>query len=122
MELGRNLSHGVPIATPVFDGAKEADIEEMLKLAGLDASGQSTVFDGRTGDTFDRKVTVGVHLHAQAAPSGGRQDPRAFDRTLPRSLPSSRWAARRSSVASVSAKWKCGRSRLTARRTRSRKC
>src|SRR5712672_2871154 len=59
MELGRNLSHGVPIATPVFDGAKEADIEEMLKLAGFDASGQSTVFDGRTGDTFDRKVTVG---------------------------------------------------------------
>src|SRR6476646_10118903 len=59
MELGRNLSHGVPIATPVFDGAKEADIEEMLKLAGLDASGQSTVYDGRTGDAFDRKVTVG---------------------------------------------------------------
>jgi DNA-directed RNA polymerase subunit beta len=59
MELGRNLSHGVPIATPVFDGAKEADIEEMLKLAGFDASGQSTVYDGRTGDTFDRKVTVG---------------------------------------------------------------
>jgi DNA-directed RNA polymerase subunit beta len=59
MELGRNLSHGVPIATPVFDGAKEADIEEMLKLAGFDASGQSTVFDGRTGDAFDRKVTVG---------------------------------------------------------------
>jgi DNA-directed RNA polymerase subunit beta len=59
LELGRNLSHGVPIATPVFDGAKEADIEEMLKLAGLDASGQSTVYDGRTGDPFDRKVTVG---------------------------------------------------------------
>ncbi len=59
MELGGNLRHGVPIATPVFDGAKEADIEEMLKLAGLDASGQSTVYDGRTGDEFDRKVTVG---------------------------------------------------------------
>jgi DNA-directed RNA polymerase subunit beta len=59
IELGRNLSHGVPIATPVFDGAKEADIEEMLKLAGFDASGQSTVYDGRTGDPFDRKVTVG---------------------------------------------------------------
>src|SRR6187401_2374953 len=59
VELGRNLSHGVPIATPVFDGAKEADIEEMLKLAGFDASGQSTVYDGRTGDSFDRKVTVG---------------------------------------------------------------
>ncbi|TWI08492.1 DNA-directed RNA polymerase subunit beta [Bradyrhizobium daqingense] len=59
IELGHNLSRGVPIATPVFDGAKEADIEEMLKLAGLDASGQSTVYDGRTGDPFDRKVTVG---------------------------------------------------------------
>jgi len=59
VELGRNLSHGVPIATPVFDGAKESDIEEMLTLAGLDGSGQSTVYDGRTGDPFDRKVTVG---------------------------------------------------------------
>src|SRR5438876_5197979 len=59
VELGRNLSHGVPIATPVFDGAKEADIEEMLKLAGFDASGQSTVYDGRTGHGFDRKVTMG---------------------------------------------------------------
>jgi DNA-directed RNA polymerase subunit beta len=59
VELGRNLSHGVPIATPVFDGAKESDIEEMLNLAGLDGSGQSTVYDGRTGDEFDRKVTVG---------------------------------------------------------------
>src|SRR6202453_2878496 len=59
MELGGNLRHGVPIATPVFDGAKEVDIEEMLKLAGLDASGQSTVYDGRTGDAFDRQGTVG---------------------------------------------------------------
>ena len=59
IELGRNLSHGVPIATPVFDGAKEADIEQMLEMAGVDKSGQSTVYDGRTGDEFDRKVTVG---------------------------------------------------------------
>ncbi|OYU86059.1 MAG: DNA-directed RNA polymerase subunit beta [Bradyrhizobiaceae bacterium PARB1] len=59
MELARNLKPGVPIATPVFDGAKEADIEDMLKMAGFDASGQSTVYDGRTGDQFDRKVTVG---------------------------------------------------------------
>src|SRR5437588_1266076 len=59
IELGGNLRHGVPIATPVFDGAKEADIEKMLDLAGLDHSGQVTLFDGRTGDTFDRKVTVG---------------------------------------------------------------
>ena len=59
VELGGNLRHGVPIATPVFDGAKEADIEKMLDLAGLEHSGQVSVFDGRTGDTFDRKVTVG---------------------------------------------------------------
>jgi DNA-directed RNA polymerase subunit beta len=59
IELGGNLRHGVPIATPVFDGAKEADIEHMLELAGVDRSGQSTVYDGRTGETFDRRVTVG---------------------------------------------------------------
>jgi DNA-directed RNA polymerase subunit beta len=59
VELGTNLRHGVPIATPVFDGAKEADIEKMLDLAGLEHSGQVTLHDGRTGDPFDRKVTVG---------------------------------------------------------------
>src|SRR5690606_4711552 len=59
VELGGNLRHGVPIATPVFDGAKESDIEEMLNLAGMHPSGQSTVYDGRTGDPFDRPVTVG---------------------------------------------------------------
>src|SRR5579885_1572568 len=59
IELGANLRHGVPIATPVFDGAKEADIEHMLDLAGLDHSGQMKLYDGRTGEPFDRKVTVG---------------------------------------------------------------
>ena len=58
-ELGENLRRGVPIATPVFDGAREKDIVEMLTMAGLDSSGQSTVYDGRTGEAFDRKVTVG---------------------------------------------------------------
>jgi DNA-directed RNA polymerase subunit beta len=53
------LKNGVPMATPVFDGAREADVSDMLTLAGLDTSGQSTLFDGRTGDAFDRKVTVG---------------------------------------------------------------
>jgi DNA-directed RNA polymerase subunit beta len=61
-ELGENLRHGVPIATPVFDGAREKDIVEMLNKAGLDPSGQVTLFDGRTGDAFDRKVTVG-HIY-----------------------------------------------------------
>jgi DNA-directed RNA polymerase subunit beta len=59
IELGGNLRHGVAIATPVFDGAKEADIEKMLDLAGLDHSGQVSLYDGRTGEEFDRKVTVG---------------------------------------------------------------
>ncbi|WP_454917528.1 DNA-directed RNA polymerase subunit beta [Xanthobacter sediminis] len=58
-ELGENLRKGVPIATPVFDGAHEDDIERQLEMAGLDPSGQSTLYDGRTGEPFDRKVTVG---------------------------------------------------------------
>ena len=59
IELGENLRRGVPIATPVFDGAHEADIDELLRKAGLDSSGQVVLFDGRTGEQFDRKVTVG---------------------------------------------------------------
>jgi DNA-directed RNA polymerase subunit beta len=59
IDLAQNLRGGVPMATPVFDGAREADVSAMLALAGLDTSGQSDLFDGRTGDKFDRKVTVG---------------------------------------------------------------
>jgi DNA-directed RNA polymerase subunit beta len=59
IELARNLSKGVPFATPVFDGAREPDIVGMLEMAGLDKSGQVTLVDGRTGEPFDRKVTVG---------------------------------------------------------------
>jgi len=58
-ELAMNVTKGVPFATPVFDGAKEADIEKWLKYAGHETSGQVTLFDGRSGDQFDRKVTVG---------------------------------------------------------------
>ncbi len=57
--LGDQLKKGISIATPVFDGAKEADIVEMLDRAGLKGSGQSTLYDGRTGDQFERQVTVG---------------------------------------------------------------
>ncbi len=59
VELAGLLKNGVPMATPVFDGAREKDVSDMLTLAGLDTSGQVTLFDGRTGDAFDRKVTVG---------------------------------------------------------------
>ena len=59
-ELGRNLANGVPIATPVFDGAREDDIVDHLQRAGFDKSGQSVLYDGRTGDQFKRPVTVGI--------------------------------------------------------------
>jgi len=62
LELAANLSEGVPIATPVFDGAAEEEIKELMDLAGLPRSGQTTLFDGRTGDSFDRPVTVG-YMH-----------------------------------------------------------
>ena len=59
MELAQNLVGGVPMGTPVFDGARESDVSAMLDKAGLEKSGQVTLYDGRTGDAFDRKVTVG---------------------------------------------------------------
>ena len=59
VELAGRLRDGVPIATPVFDGARESDIVDFLRAAGLDPSGQVTLIDGRTGEPFDRKVTVG---------------------------------------------------------------
>lgn len=62
LALARNLSSGVPFATPVFDGAHESEIKQMLKLAGLPESGQTTLYDGRTGEAFDRPVTVG-YMH-----------------------------------------------------------
>ena len=58
-ELAFNLKDGVPMATPVFDGAKESEVKDMLELAGLPVSGQCQLFDGRTGEQFDRPVTVG---------------------------------------------------------------
>jgi DNA-directed RNA polymerase subunit beta len=61
-ELAQNLTDGVPFATPVFDGANEAEIKAMLELAGLPRTGQVTLFDGRTGDAFERQVTVG-YMH-----------------------------------------------------------
>ena len=59
VEAAGNVTRGVPIATPVFDGAKEADVNEALANAGLDQSGQVTLYDGRTGEAFHRQVTVG---------------------------------------------------------------
>ena len=62
LEMAGNLTSGVPFATPVFDGAKEEEIKAMLALAGMPSSGQMTLFDGRTGEAFERQVTVG-YMH-----------------------------------------------------------
>ncbi|WP_024891237.1 DNA-directed RNA polymerase subunit beta [Luteimonas huabeiensis] len=62
LTLARNLTDGVPMATPVFDGAAESEIKKMLELADLPVSGQTQLYDGRTGDAFERKVTVG-YMH-----------------------------------------------------------
>ncbi len=62
LELAENLTEGVPFATPVFDGAHESEIKQMLALAELPESGQTTLYDGRTGEPFDRPVTVG-YMH-----------------------------------------------------------
>ena len=62
LDLAENLKDGVPFATPVFDGATEHEIKDMLELAGLPRSGQIKLFDGRTGEAFDRPVTVG-YMH-----------------------------------------------------------
>ena len=58
-ELASNLRNGVPMATPVFDGAEEKEVKSMLELAGLPSSGQTQLFDGRTGEKFDRETTIG---------------------------------------------------------------
>jgi len=59
LEMAGNLRKGVPMATPVFDGAKESEIKDLLRLADLSDTGQTTLYDGRTGDSFERPVTVG---------------------------------------------------------------
>ena len=78
----RNLRRGVPFATPVFDGAKEADIERMLEKAGLDPSGQVTLYRRPHRRAVRPQGDGGLHLHAEAAPPCGRQDPRALDRPV----------------------------------------
>ena len=121
LRLAGNLTDGVPMATPVFDGAAEEEIKAMLTLADLPTSGQTILHDGRTGEAFDRPVTVGyMHMLKLNHLVDDKMHARSPVRT--RWSPSSRWAARRSSVASASVKWKSGRWKRTARLTPCRKC
>jgi len=121
LRLAGNLTDGVPMATPVFDGADEAEIKSMLKLADLPENGQTILHDGRTGEAFDRPVTVGyMHMLKLNHLVDDKMHARS---TGPYSLVTQQpLAARRSSVASASVKWKSGRLKPTARLTPCRKC
>ena len=82
IELAANLVGGVPMGTPVFDGAREADVSAMLDKAGLDTSGQVDAVRRPHRRGVRPQGDRGLHLHAQAAPPGRRQDPRALDRAV----------------------------------------
>ena len=81
-ELARNVTQGIPMATPVFDGASEEEIKKMLDMAGLPNNGQTLLYDGRTGDAFDRPGDGRLHVHDEAQSSGRRQDACAIDRSV----------------------------------------
>ena len=120
VEVAGNVTGGVPIATPVFDGANEADVNDPLD-GGIDTRASlscSTAAPASNSSGRSRWANV----HAETAPSGGRQESTRApsDRTV--SLLSSRWAARRSSVVSGSVRWRSGRWKLTAPPTPCRKC
>lgn len=121
MRLAENLRKGMPIATPVFDGAKEAEIKELLKLGDLPTSGQIRLYDGRTGEQFERPVTVGyMYMLKLNHPVDDKMHARSTGSYS--WLLSSRWVVRHSSVVSVSGRWKCGRWKHTAQHTPCRKC
>jgi len=121
LELAQNLRGGVPMATPVFDGAAEVEVKSMLELAGIDESGQFWLSDGRTGETFDRQVTVGImymlklnHLlmtKCMLVPLGHI----AW-------LLSNPWEVRLNSAGSDLVKWRFGRSKHMERLIPCKKC
>jgi len=112
---------GLWVASPVFDGATEEEIKDHLKQARLPTSGKTVLYDGRTGKRFHQEVTVGqIYILKLAHLVDDKMHARSIG---PYSLvTSSRWAARPSSAASGSARWRCGPSRRTAPPTRSRRC
>ena len=121
LTLAQNLTDGVPMATPVFDGAAEAEIKKMLELADLPLSGQTVLHDGRTGEAFEREVTVGyMHMLKLNHLVDDKMHARS---TGPYSLVTQQpLGARRSSAVSASVKWKSGRWKPTARPTPCRRC
>ena len=82
LELADSFREGIPMATPVFDGARETEIRHLLEVAGLPESGKIPLHDGMTGDEFGQEVTVGYIYMLKLSHSGGRQDSRSFHRPL----------------------------------------
>ena len=71
VELARKLGEGIFVSVPVFDGASEEEIKDLLDKAGLPTSGQTTLYDGRTGEPFHQKVTDGLHVPSETASPRG---------------------------------------------------
>ena len=113
---------GLHVATPVFDGASLEEVKTMLKEAGLPEDGKATLFDGRTGQLLDKRVTVGYIYMLKLTHLVAGQDSRPLDRDRIPWSPSSPWAARRSSAASASEKWRYGPLRHMGRHIPCRKC
>ena len=107
------LRNGIITYTPVFDGAEESEIWNWLSRAGLDDDGKSVLYDGRTGEKLENRVTTGVMYYLKLHHLVDEKIHARSTAPTP-SSPSSRWAVRRSSAASVSGKWKCGPSKPTA--------
>ena len=113
----KGLVRGVHVATPVFDGAKEEEVKNVLKHAQLPETGQTVLFDGRTGEPFEMPVTVGDDVYAKASPPGGGKDSRPIYWTLLPSFPTASWRENPSLEGKGLGKWKSGLLKLTARLT-----
>ena len=112
---GRQVAKAGIDRTPVFDGASEKDIIELLNECGYPESEKLILRDGRTAKPFDNPVTVGYMYMLKLPSSGGRQDPCQKHRPLFTRNPAAPWAAKRSSADSVLERWKSGRLKLMAR-------
>jgi len=118
-EMVKHIHKGVHFASPVFDGSKESDVEQMLELGGLPTKGKTTLFDGITGEPFAEEVTIGVmyilklHHLVEERSTHGASGPTVSSRSSP-------WAVKPSSAASVSERWRSGHLRPTAPPTRCR--
>ncbi len=119
--LAHNLRAGLPVATPVFDGAPESSIKAMLELADLPASGQLTLFDGRTGDAFERPVTVGYMYMLKLNHWLTTRRTLVLQALTVWSL-SNLWVVKLSSVVSASVRWKCGHWKHTVLRIPCKRC